>query len=400
MQYQQKTPRRISIFGSTGSIGRNTLDVISHLGGREAFQVLAVTGRGNTDLLARQAIDCGAEIAVTADETRYQDLKQALAGSGIEAAAGDTAMIEAAERDADWYMAGIVGMAGLAPTLAAARRGADIALANKECLVSAGELFHNEIAKGGGRLLPVDSEHNAIHQVFDRSQPHSIERVILTASGGPFRSLGLEQMAAVSPDMAAAHPNWSMGIKISIDSASMFNKALEMIEAMHLFDMRPDQIEVIIHPQSVVHSMVGYSDGSVLAQLGTPDMRTAIGYSLAFPERPSLPVERLDFARLAQLDFEAPDETRFPSLRLARRAMDEGGLSGAVLNGTKEVALDAFIERRIGFLEMADIVSEVMDRLGTGGAAVSMDAVYEADAAARIVASELVAARSAQSMVN
>ncbi|MCP4316099.1 MAG: 1-deoxy-D-xylulose-5-phosphate reductoisomerase [Hyphomicrobiales bacterium] len=394
------TPRRVSIFGSTGSIGRNTLNVISHLGGREAFQVLAVTGKGNTDLLARQAMECGAQIAVTADETRYGDLKQALSGSGIEVAAGKAALIEAAERDTDWFMAGIVGMAGLAPTLAAARCGADIALANKECLVSAGELFHREIAHGGGRLLPVDSEHNAIHQIFDRSQPHSIERIILTASGGPFRSLDLAEMAAVSPDMAAAHPNWSMGIKISIDSASMFNKALEMIEAMHLFDMRPDQIEVIIHPQSVVHSMVGYSDGSVLAQLGTPDMRTAIGYSLAFPDRPSLPVERLDFARLAQLDFETPDEDRFPSLGLARRAMEAGGLSGAILNGAKEVALEAFIERHIGFLEMADIVASVMDRLGTGGAAVSIEAVYEADNAARLLARELVAARSAKSLVN
>lgn len=388
------TPRRVSIFGSTGSIGRNTLNVISHLGGREAFQVLAVTGKANTDLLARQAMQCGAQVAVTADETRYGDLKQALSGTGIEVAAGKAALIEAAERDTDWFMAGIVGMAGLAPTLVAARGGADIALANKECLVSAGELFHREIAQGGGRLLPVDSEHNAIHQIFDKSQRHSIERIILTASGGPFRELDLTEMAAVSPDMAADHPNWSMGTKISIDSASMFNKALEMIEAMHLFDMRPDQIEVIIHPQSVIHSMVGYSDGSVLAQLGTPDMRTAIGYSLTFPDRPSLPVERLDFARLAQLDFEAPDEKRFPSLGLARRAMQTGGLSGAILNGAKEVALEAFIERQIGFLEMADIVADVMDRLGTGGAAVSIEAVYEADNAARLLARELVAVRA------
>jgi 1-deoxy-D-xylulose-5-phosphate reductoisomerase len=397
-QRHHNTPRRISIFGSTGSIGCNTLDVISHLGGRERFQVLAVTGRRNTNLLAHQAKEHGAEIAVTADENRYNELKKALAGSGVEAAAGEAALIEAAQRDADWFMAGIVGMAGLAPTLAAARHGADIALANKECLVSAGALFQSEIARGGGRLLPVDSEHNAIHQVFDRSQPHSIERIILTASGGPFRALDPQEMAAVTPDSAAAHPNWSMGTKISIDSASMFNKALEMIEAMHLFDMRPDQIEVIIHPQSVIHSMVGYRDGSVLAQLGTPDMRTAIGYALTYPERPSLPVERLDFARLAQLDFEAPDETRFPSLSLARRAMREGGLSGAILNGAKEVALEAFIDGRIGFLEMAEIVAGVMDRLGTGGAAVSIEAVYTADDAARRHAGELVASRTARSM--
>ncbi|WP_419906721.1 1-deoxy-D-xylulose-5-phosphate reductoisomerase [Hoeflea sp.] len=394
----QPQPRSISIFGSTGSIGCNTLDVIDHLGGSEAFRIRALTGKGNTDLLARQAIAFGAEIAVTADENRYGALKSALAGSGIEAAAGSAALVEAAERDVDWCMAGIVGMAGLAPTLAAANRGADIALANKECLVSAGELFHRGIETGGGRLLPVDSEHNAIHQVFDTNQRHSVERIILTASGGPFRALSAAEMASVTPDMAAAHPNWSMGTKISIDSASMFNKALEMIEAMHLFDMHPDQIEVVIHPQSVVHSMVGYSDGSVLAQLGAPDMRTAIGYSLTYPERPDLPVERLDFAALARLDFEAPDEERFPSLALARRAMNSGGLSGAVLNGAKEVALEAFIDGEIGFLEMADIVATVMDRIGTGGGAVSIDAVYEADSTARILARELVSGRSARSL--
>ena len=394
----QSNPRRISIFGSTGSIGCNTLDVIEHLGGSDSFTICALTGKGNTDLLARQAIACQAEIAVTADENRYAALKAALSGSGVEAAAGPAALIEAAERDTDWCMAGIVGMAGLAPTIAAARRGSDIALANKECLVSAGELFHREIETGGGRLLPVDSEHNAIHQVFERDQRHSIERIILTASGGPFRSLDAAQMASVTPDMAAAHPNWSMGIKISIDSASMFNKALEMIEAMHLFHMRPDQVEVVVHPQSVIHSMVGYSDGSVLAQLGAPDMRTAIGYSLAYPQRPALPVERLDFASLARLDFEAPDEERFPSLRLARRAMESGGLSGAVLNGAKEVALEAFIDGAVGFLEMADIVEAVMERLDDGGGAASIEAVYEADSTARIIAGELVAGRAARSL--
>ena len=246
----QTGPRTISIFGSTGSIGCNTLDVISHLGGREAFTVTAVSGRGNIDLLARQARECGAELAVTADETRYADLKQALSGSGVAAAAGTSALVEAAERPVDCVMAGIVGMAGLAPTLAAARRGADIALANKECLVSAGGLFQREIEAGGGRLLPVDSEHNAIQQVFDTHQRHSIERVILTASGGPFRRLSLSEMEQVTPARAAAHPNWDMGLKISIDSASMFNKALEMIEAMHLFSLHPEQIEVI-HPSAV-----------------------------------------------------------------------------------------------------------------------------------------------------
>ena len=384
-------PRRISIFGSTGSIGCNTIDVIGHLGGREAFTVAAISGRGNIDLLAKQARDCGAELAVTADESRYHDLKQALWGSGTAVAAGPSALVEAADRDVDCVMAGIVGMAGLAPTLAAARRGADIALANKECLVSAGELFHREIEAGGGRLLPVDSEHNAIQQVFDANQRHSIERVILTASGGPFRLLDLEEMRSVSPSRAAAHPNWDMGLKISIDSASMFNKALEMIEAVHLFALRPDQIEVIIHPQSIVHSMVGYSDGSLLAQLGPPDMRTAIGYAISYPRRPSLPVERLDFARLARLDFHAPDEARFPSLRLARRAIEGGGQLGAVLNGAKEIALEAFIDGQIGFLDMAAIVAKVMDRMGPGAPATDIETIYDVDRTARAYAAELIA---------
>ncbi|MCY6383614.1 1-deoxy-D-xylulose-5-phosphate reductoisomerase [Hoeflea prorocentri] len=386
-------PQRLSIFGSTGSIGCNTLDVIRHLGGRQSYEICAITGRDNIDLLARQAIECQAEIAVTANANRYQELKEALSGTGIEVAAGETALIEAAGRDIDWFMAGIVGMAGLAPTLAAIRTGADIALANKECLVSAGELFNREIEKGGGRLLPVDSEHNAIFQVFEDDQRHAIERIILTASGGPFRQRSLEDMATVTPDMAAAHPNWSMGLKISIDSASMFNKALEMIEAKHLFRMSADQVEVVVHPQSVIHSMVGYSDGSILAQLGAPDMRTAIGYCLAFPQRPSLPVERLDFAKLARLDFEAPDEARFPSLRLARQAMQAGGLSGAILNGAKEVALEAFIAGQVGFLEMADIVETVMQKLGAADMT-SIDAVFEADGTARILAGEIVGSRT------
>ena len=304
--------RRISIFGSTGSIGCSTLEVVSHLGGVDAFEVVAITGNANIALLAEQARATGATFAVTADQSRYGDLKEALAGSDIEAGAGEDALIEAAERDAEWVMAGIVGMAGLAPTLAAARSGADIALANKECLVSAGPLFQREIERNGGRLLPVDSEHSAIHQVFDPARPETVERVILTASGGPFRDFTLEEMAKVTPAEARAHPNWTMGTKISIDSASMFNKALEMIEAKHLFGLRGEQIEVVIHPQSVIHSMVGYRDGSVLAQLGVPDMRTAIGYALTWPARSALPVERLDFTKTTRLEFHPPDETRFP----------------------------------------------------------------------------------------
>lgn len=382
--------RRISILGSTGSIGRNTLEVMSHLGGREAFEVPAITGKDNIDLLVRQARQTGAGFAVTADPERYNDLKSALAGTGIEAGAGPAALIEAGHRDTDLLLAGIVGIAGLAPTLAAVAGGADIALANKECLVSAGDLFTSAMAKGGGKLLPVDSEHNAIFQVLEENQRQAVERIILTASGGPFRDHTREQMAAVTPELAAAHPNWSMGVKISIDSASMFNKALEMIEARHLFDVRPDQIEVIIHPQSIIHSMVGYCDGSVLAQLGVPDMRHAIGYAISHPRRRSLPVERLDFAKLARLDFTAPDEIRFPSLALARTAMQRGGLQGAILNGAKEAALEAFIAGRIGFLDMADIVAATMDRLDDGRAAHSIEDVYAADREARAVAAAVM----------
>lgn len=389
-QIQTPDRRRVSILGATGSIGCNTLDVMTHLGGRDAFEVPAITGMGNIDLLAHQARGIGAGFAVTADPDRYQDLKSALSGSGVEAGAGPSALIEAGARDTDLLVAGIVGIAGLAPTLAAVSHGADIALANKECLVSAGELFGAAMAAGGGKLLPVDSEHNAIFQVLEQNQRHAVERIILTASGGPFRDYTLEQMAAVTPETAAAHPNWSMGLKISIDSASMFNKALEMIEARHLFDMRPEQIEVIVHPQSVVHSMVGYSDGSVLAQLGAPDMRTAIGYAISHPRRASLPVDRLDLAKLARLDFIAPDETRFPALALARTAMQRGGLQGAVLNGAKEAALDAFISGRIGFLDMADIVAAAMDQLDDGRLPQAIEDVYAADRDARMIAETLI----------
>ena len=383
--------RRISILGSTGSIGVNTLDVVNQLGGREAFEVVAVTGNANVALLAEQARISGAELAVTADEKCYAPLKEALAGTDIEVAAGREALIEAASRDADVVMAAIVGTAGLAPTLAAAKRGADIALANKECLVSAGGLFVKAVAEGGGRLIPVDSEHSAIFQCLEDNQHHAVERIVLTASGGPFRTWSREQMAGVTADVARAHPNWSMGLKISIGSASMFNKALEMIEAKHLFNVAPEQIEVIVHPQSVIHSMVGYRDGSVLAQLGCPDMRTAIGYALTYPERPQLNVERLDFAKLARLDFEAPDELRFPALRLARTALERGGVQGAVMNAAEEISFHAFCEGRIGFLQMADIAEQVMDDMVGYGAAASMDDVFAADAEARRRSGELIA---------
>lgn len=383
--------RRISILGSTGSIGVNTLDVVAQLGGRNAFDIAAITGNSNVALLAEQAVTFGARLAVTADDKQYATLKDALAGTGIEVAAGRAALVEAGQRPSDWVMAAIVGTAGLAPTVAAAERGADIALANKECLVSAGELFVKAVADGGGKLIPVDSEHSAIFQSLEDDQRHAVERIVLTASGGPFRTWSREQMANVTADVARAHPNWSMGLKISIGSASMFNKALEMIEAKHLFNVRPDQIEVIVHPQSIIHSMVGYTDGSVLAQLGCPDMRTAIGYALTYPDRPKLDVERLDFAKLARLDFEAPDETRFPALRLARTAMDRGGVQGAVMNAAEETAFNAFLEKRIGFLEMADIAEDVMEDMVGYGSAITMDDVFAADAEARRRAAEAIA---------
>jgi len=384
--------RTISILGSTGSIGCNTLDVIGHMGGREAFDVVTVTGASNVRLLAEQAKTAGAKIAVTADDDSYGALKDALAGSGIEAAAGRVALIEAASRPADITMAAIVGIAGLEPTLAAVRNGGTLALANKESLVSAGHLFTRAVREAGATLLPVDSEHNAIFQVLEADSRDAVERVILTASGGPFRTYSREQMALVTVESARAHPNWSMGLKISIDSATMFNKALETIEAKYLFDLQSHQIEVLVHPQSIIHSMVGYSDGSLLAQLGPPDMRTAIGYCLAWPERVRLPVERLDFVALSRLDFEAPDEERFPSLGLARNVLETGGLSGAVLNGAKEATLEAFVAGHIGFLAMSDIVGEVMVGLSDLGEPETIGAVIDADRQARMAAGELIAA--------
>ncbi len=386
-------PRRLTILGSTGSIGVNTLDVVRQLGGRDTFEVMALTGNGNIELLAQQARETGAKLAVTADESQYIALKDALSGSGVDVAAGVSGLDEAASLEAEWVMAAIVGTAGLAPTLKAASRGADIALANKECLVSAGELFVEAVRAGGGRLIPVDSEHSAIFQCLDNQQRHALERIILTASGGPFRTFTRDQMAGVTVETARTHPNWSMGLKISVGSASMFNKALEMVEAKHLFGLRPDQVEVIVHPQSIVHSMVGYSDGSVIAQLGTPDMRTAIGYALTYPRRPKLDVERLDFAKLARLDFEAPDEARFPALRLARIALERGGVQAAIMNAAEETAFNAFVERRIGFLDMAEVVEAVMDRLVSCPPASTIADVFAADAEARRTAAQVIAIR-------
>jgi len=381
--------RRVSILGVTGSIGQNTLRVIE-AAGQDAPEVVAVTGHANIPALAEAARRLDAEVAVTADPERLEDLRAALAGTRIEAAAGEAALVEAACRPVDWVMSAIVGAAGLAPTLAAARTGATIALANKECLVAAGDLFLAEMARSNATLLPVDSEHNALFQLT-ASERAPIERLILTASGGPFRNRTRDEMARVTVAEAVAHPNWSMGARISIDSASMFNKALEMIEARHLFAVDPDRIEVIVHPQSIVHSMVGYADGSILAHLGPADMRVAIGHALAWPDRRALAVERLDFAALARLDFEAPDPARFPALGLARAAMARGGVAGCVLNGAREIALDAFISGHIGFLAMAGLVETAMERLDGWPAATDLDDIFAADREARRVGAALVA---------
>jgi 1-deoxy-D-xylulose-5-phosphate reductoisomerase len=384
-------PRRISVLGATGSIGVSTLDVLQQAGGREQFEIVALTGMGNVALLAAQAKAVGARIAVTADETRYADLKAALSGSGIEAAAGAAALCAVAAEPVDWVMAGIVGIAGLLPTMAAARGGATIALANKECLVSAGDLFLSETGKAGVTVVPVDSEHSAIHQCLAGEPHHTVERIILTASGGPFRNFTPDQMCDVTPAQAAGHPKWSMGQKISIDSASMFNKALEMIEARHLFSVQPEHIEVVVHPQSIVHSAVAFSDGSMIAQMGMPDMRTPIAYALAYPSRIAVDVARLDLMALARLDFEAPDENRFPALRLAREVMKHGNAAGAVFNGAKEAALEAFIAGKIKFLDMASVVENVLSELANLPAPQSLDDVFEADRLARRQAATFIA---------
>ncbi|MEO1329596.1 MAG: 1-deoxy-D-xylulose-5-phosphate reductoisomerase [Pseudomonadota bacterium] len=356
--------RRVSVLGSTGSIGVNTLDVLADQGGAEAFEVVALTANGAAEKLAAQAIRFKAQRAVVADPAAYRTLKDALSGSGVEAAAGPEAVEEAAAAPAEWVMAAIVGAAGLRPSFAAARQGATVALANKETLVCAGDLFLDAVRDGGGALIPVDSEHNAIFQCFDRAQTSAVERIILTASGGPFRARTRAEMAEMTPAQALKHPNWSMGAKISIDSATMFNKALEVIEAARLFPVPQERIEVLVHPQSIVHSMVGYRDGSVLAQLGAPDMRTPIAFALGWPERISAPVARLDLAEIGRLDFERPDLERFPALRLAREALAAGGAAPTALNAANEVAVAAFLDGRIGFLDIARLVEGALAEAG------------------------------------
>ena len=380
-------PRSVTILGSTGSVGCNTIDLIRR--NPSAFTVEAITGGGNAALLAEQALSLRPRFVAIADPDAYRPLKEALAGSGIEIAAGPAAVIAAAERPADWVMASIVGAAGLAPTLAAVRRGGIVALANKESLVCAGDLVMHEVSRSRATLLPVDSEHNAIYQVFDFERHDAVEELILTASGGPFRKYTREAMASVTPAQAVDHPNWDMGAKISIDSATMMNKGLELIEAHHLFAMPEDRISVLVHPQSVIHSLVRYRDGSVLAQLGQPDMRTPIAYTLAWPDRMAAPVERLDLAALANLDFAEPDMERFPALGLAREALRAGGTAPTVLNAANEVAVAGFLAGRIGFLDIAGLVDHILADL-PHRAADSLDVVLEVDAEARRRAGVLI----------
>lgn len=381
------TSRRVTILGSTGSVGRSTIDLVMRE--PERFPVEALTAQSNVALLAEQAMQVKAKLAVIGDETLLAELRQRLAGSGIETAAGAGAIVEAAARSAEWVMAAIVGAAGLEPTLAAVRRGALVALANKESLVCAGELVMREAALHGATILPVDSEHNAIFQVFDFDAPESIDRVILTASGGPFRTLNLSEMREVTPAQAIAHPVWSMGAKISVDSATLMNKGLEMIEASFLFPVPESRIEVLIHPQSVIHSLVSYVDGSVLAQLGTPDMRTPIAVALAWPGRMATPATRLDLAAIAKLTFEVPDFARFPALNLTRQALQTGGAAPTILNAANEVAVDAFLNGRIGFLDITRIVEQTLARVQYG-ALTDLAAVREADGAARRYAGHLI----------
>ena len=356
--------KRISVFGATGSIGQSTLDLVKR--DRENFDVLALSGGRNIAQLAQDAISTGAQVAVTAFDEEYPALKESLAGTTVQAAAGHNALLEAADQNADWVMSAIVGAAGLEPGLRAMQAGADLALANKESMVAAGALMRKTSAQNNVALLPVDSEHSAVFQALIGESRDSVERVILTASGGAFRDWSYDDLARATPEQAATHPNWNMGQRITIDSASMFNKSLEVIEAKELFDLRSDQIEVLIHPQSLVHALVGFRDGGLMAHVGPADMRHAIGYALYHPHRKALPIERLNLADIGSLEFSAPDFKKYPALTLAYEVLDIGGLSGAVYNAAKEVALDAFIDRKIGFLMMADVVRGVLEAVFDG----------------------------------
>jgi 1-deoxy-D-xylulose-5-phosphate reductoisomerase len=384
-------PRRVSILGATGSIGTSTFDLLDLNPG--AYDVVALTANHNVAALAELALRHGAELAVIADSGRYAELQDALSGSGIEVAAGEDAVAEAASRQADWIMAAISGAAGMRATFEAARQGTHLAFANKECLVSAGDVFMKVVAAAETMLLPVDSEHSAAFQAIESSMPEAIERIVLTASGGPFRTWPIEKLASVRPEDALKHPNWSMGRKITVDSATLMNKGLELIEAFHLFPVEKDQLGVVVHPQSIVHCLVEYADGSVLAQMSSPDMRTPIAYSLAWPKRMWSPTKRLDLAKLGELTFEAPDEIRFPALRIARAALDTGGSATTILNAANEIAVGAFLEGRIGFMSIPNLVESTLDAAADGigkQTATTLDHVLHIDTEGRALASELL----------
>lgn len=390
--------RRVTVLGSTGSVGTSTLDLMeqAEAAGSARFEVEALVAGANVEALAAQALRWRPAVAVVADERRLPQLRALLAGSGVEAAAGEGAAIEAASRPADWVMAAIVGSAGLRPTWAAIRAGASVGLANKESLVTCGPALLAEARARGGTVIPVDSEHSAIFQVLQQPCLSRVARIVLTASGGPFRGWSRARMAPVTPEQAVAHPNWSMGAKISVDSATMANKGLETIEASYLFDMPEDRIEVLVHPQSIIHSMVEYADGSTLAQLGPPDMRTPIACALAWPDRLPWDAPRLDLASIGSLTFETPDEEAFPALALARAALRAGGAAPAVFNAANEVAVAAFLDRRIGFLDIAAAVAETLDRASSGGVFGAgaggdpLEVALQVDADARRLAAETV----------
>jgi 1-deoxy-D-xylulose-5-phosphate reductoisomerase len=391
-------PRTLTILGCTGSVGRATLDVVAEANARAGdalkFKIVALTAHKDWAGLAQSAIAHKAEFVALSDPTFAEPLKSALGGKGIEIGIGPQALVEAAQRHAEVVMASIVGAAGLAPTLAAAKRGAAIALANKECLVCAGPVFLDAAKQAGAKLLPVDSEHNAIFQVLHN--PEAVEKLILTASGGPFRTWTKAQIATATPAQAIAHPNWSMGEKISVDCATLMNKGLELIEASLLFDMPEHKIDVLIHPQSVIHSLVAYHDGSVLAQLGAPDMRIPIANALAWPQRIETSVARLNLAEIARLDFQDPDIIAFPALGLAREALKRNGAAPTILNAANEIAVRAFLDGNVSFPEIAAIVAETLGdaaRLGIDGALSCLDDVNQADRAGRDMAHEKVAQR-------
>ncbi len=382
----QSALRRLTVLGSTGSVGLSTLDVVAHarkIYGAHAFPIEALTAQSNVEALAQQAKQFHPRLAVIGDETRYAQLKELLAGTNIEIAAGREAILAAAARPSDIVMVSIVGAAGLAPALEAVKRGVTIALANKECIVAAGDIFRRAQEASGAIVIPVDSEHNAAFQILDRNNGASIEKLTITASGGPFREWPSERMASATPEQAIAHPNWSMGAKISVDSATLMNKGLELIEAHYLFAIPAERLAVIVHPQSVVHCLVTYEDGSTLAHLSAPDMRTPIAHALAWPARMTSPSHRLDLAALRQLTFENPDSARFPCLGLAQVCLRAGGAAPTILNAANEVAVEAFLGRRIGFLDIPRVVEETLAAEETQAAMTDLESVLEVDARAR-----------------